>query len=167
MEIKGIIAEDFLQYQKPCLVVLFPHCTFKCEKGCGMQVCQNSELALAPSINVSAESIVSQYTKNLITRAICFGGLEPFDSFDDMLELVASLRKETDDDIVIYTGYCKNEIIDKVEQLKEYPNIIIKFGRFVPIPDPSNDKGYVTESHRDPVLGINLSSANQYAVKIS
>ena len=167
MEIKGIVAEDFLQYKDPCLVVLFPNCTFKCDKGCGMQVCQNSKLALAPSINVSENTIVSRYIDNPITRAICFAGLEPFDSFDDVLSLTKALRAKTDDTIVIYTGYCKNEIPDQVEQLKEYPNIIIKFGRFVPIPDPSNTNGYVTASHMDPVLGINLSSENQYAEKIS
>ena len=110
MLIKGLIAEDFLQYKKPSMVVLFPKCSFKCDKECGSKVCQNSELALAPSIDVEIPRIVEQYTDSQISQAICFGGLEPFDSFDDMLALVKEIRSVTDDDIVIYTGYYNKEI---------------------------------------------------------
>ena len=45
----------------------------------------------------------------------------------------------------------------KINILKQYPNIIIKFGRFKP-----NQK-----SHYDDVLGVNLISDNQYGEKIS
>lgn len=157
MEIKGIIPEDFLQYKKPCMVVLFPKCSFKCDKECKSKVCQNSELALASSLNIDESTIVKQYTNNFITEAICFGGLEPFDTFDEMLNLVKAIRKETNDDIVIYTGYYPNEIADKIELLKEYPHLIVKFGRFIP----------GQEKHFDEILGIHLASGNQFAKIIS
>jgi len=157
MLIKGLVAEDFLQYKKPSMVVLFPTCSFKCDKECKSQVCQNSQLALASSIESTKESIVEQYITNDITQAICFGGLEPFDSFDDMLELVKEFRSHTDDDIVIYTGYYKNEISDQINQLSVFPNIIVKFGRFIP------EKSKVF----DEVLGITLASDNQKAEIIS
>ena len=44
-----------------------------------------------------------------------------------------------------------------LEELKKFPNVIIKFGRYVPN----------KESHYDEILGINLVSDNQYAEKIS
>ena len=44
-----------------------------------------------------------------------------------------------------------------INNLKQFPNIIIKFGRFIPN----------QQSHYDEVLGINLASDNQYAKKIS
>lgn len=157
MLIKGLIAEDFLQYKKPSMVVLFPTCSFKCDKECGSQVCQNSELALAPSIDVTASKIVEQYTKNPITQAICFGGLEPFDSFDEMFNLVKEIRSITDDDIVIYTGYYNKEIGPMVKKLSDFPNIIVKFGRFKPNKPARFDK----------VLGITLASENQKARRLS
>lgn len=157
MLIKGIISEDFLQYKKSSMVVLFPTCSFKCEKECERKVCQNSELALAPSIDISIYDIVERYTNNMITQAIVFGGLEPFDSFNDMVSLIKSLRSVTSDDIVIYTGYYENEISEQIHLLSTFNNIIVKFGRFIP------DQ----KKHFDEVLGIELASDNQYAKVIS
>ena len=84
-------------------------------------------------------------------------GLEPFDSWDDLLKLIGETRNLTDDDIVIYTGYNKDEIKDKIYLLSEYKNIIIKYGRYVPN----------QEKHYDDILGVYLASNNQYAEKIS
>ncbi len=65
------------------------------------------------------------------------------------------------DDIVIYTGYTEEEVVTNFKNyfllLQKYPNIIIKFGRFIP------DQ----KAHFDEVLGVNLRSNNQYAKKIS
>jgi hypothetical protein len=44
-----------------------------------------------------------------------------------------------------------------LEEFKQFKNIIIKFGRFVPN----------QEKHYDEVLGIELASPNQYARRIS
>ena len=84
-------------------------------------------------------------------------GLEPFDSWDDLIGLVKQLRESTDDDIVIYTGYYKEEIADKVALLSKYKNIVIKYGRYIPR----------QEKHYDDVLGVYLASSNQYAERIS
>jgi hypothetical protein len=85
------------------------------------------------------------------------GGLEPFDSWDDLFKLIRAIRSQTDDDIVIYTGYNKNEIINKTALLLPFENIIIKYGRFIPNQEP----------HYDDVLGVYLQSDNQYAERIS
>lgn len=157
MKIKGIVFEDFLNYKKPSLFIIFPYCNFKCDKDCGLKVCQNSSLAKEKEIEYSIDKIVNNYIKNDITKAIVCGGLEPMDSFDDLKELVSALRVKTNDDIVIYTGYREEEIEDKTNDLKQFVNIIIKFGRYIP-----NDKEYYND-----ILGINLASRNQYAKKIS
>lgn len=39
MKIKGIVFEDFLNYKKPSLFIIFPYCSFKCDKDCGLKVC--------------------------------------------------------------------------------------------------------------------------------
>ena len=157
ISIKGLITEDFINYKKKSLVVEFPHCDFKCERECGIQCCQNSPLAQSPNTTTSISRLVNLYTSNDITEAVVFQGLEPLDSYDEMLEFVKALREKTLDDIVIYTGYNENEIEDKIEELKQFPNIIIKFGRFIPNDAP----------HYDDVLGVWLASHNQYAKKIS
>lgn len=157
MRIRGLIEEDFVNYKKASMFLAFPFCSFKCEKECGIKCCQNSPTMKLPIKEVETDWLVERYLGNPITHAIVLGGLEPFDSFDDVLELVQKLRAVSQDDVVIYTGYNKDEVLDKLETLKGYPNIIVKFGRFRP-----NDR------HRfDEVLGVELASENQYAEKIS
>lgn len=155
MVIKGLIDEDFVNYKKPSMFIAFPKCSFKCEKECGQQVCQNSTLATAPNLDISVDDICKRYVNNPITRALVFGGLEPFDSSDDVLCLTKMLRNvyECQDDIVIYTGYTERECGDMLKCLGDYDNIIVKFGRFVPN----------QERHYDEVLGVYLASDNQYA----
>lgn len=158
MTIKGIIDEDLINYKKPCMVIEMPQCSFKCDKECGRQVCQNGTLATAESITITVENIISRYMQNDITSAIVFQGLEPFDSWEELLICINAFREKTQDDIVIYTGYTEDEALFWTYFLKGlYKNIIIKFGRFIP------DQ----KSHYDEILGVNLSSPNQYAKKIS
>lgn len=157
MIIKGILDCDLINYKKPAMVVEFPNCSMKCDKEYGKQICQNGALACAPPIPILVSEIVDRYLQNDMNRAIVFQGLEPFDSWSDMYFLVQMLRKKTDDDIVIYTGYTEEEIKDKVYLLDLFPNIIIKYGRYIPNQKP----------HFDEVLGVSLASDNQYAKKIS
>ena len=157
IKIKGFILEDFVNYKKPSMLIIFPNCTFKCEKECGSQVCQNSTLAQIPTVEATAEKLTSIYISNHFTSAIVCAGLEPFDSFDELLTLIKILREQTNDDIVIYTGYKEEEIEKQIKQLSIFKNIYIKFGRFVPN----------QQSHYDEVLGVNLASDNQYGKKVS
>lgn len=154
MIIKGIIDEDFVNYKKPSMTIEMPICKgFKC----GSQLCQNSQLALAEDISVPAESLIERYLNNPITDAIVFQGLEPFDTFNDLFNFIKTIRLKYNcmDDIVIYTGYTKQELInlDYLSQLSLFKNIIIKYGRYIPN----------HQSHYDEILGVNLVSENQYA----
>ena len=153
MKIKGLIFEDLVNYKKTAMTIIFPYCTFKCGKG----YCQNSSLAKAPIIEISIDDLVNKYINNPITEAVVMQGLEPFDSWDDLIGFVKQLRESCDDDIVIYTGYYKEEIADKIALLSKYKNIIIKYGRFL-----NNDTPIF-----DNELGVTLASSNQYAERIS
>ena len=153
MKIKGLISEDFVNYKKTAMTIMFPYCTFKC----GTEYCQNSPLSKADNIEMDISDIVIRYLNNPITESVVMQGLEPFDSWNDLIELVDYLRRSTNDDIVIYTGYNKEEIINKVCLLSNYKNIIIKYGRYI-----TNQ-----EKHYDEVLGVYLASSNQYAERIS
>jgi hypothetical protein len=106
---------------------------------------------------MEAKEIVKRYTHNPISEAIVMQGLEPFDSFDDLVDLIKHFTEASDDDIVIYTGYYEDEIQPYVNKLKaDFKNIIVKFGRYIP------DQ----QSHYDEVLGVNLASDNQKGVRI-
>lgn len=160
MIIKGIIDEDLVNYKKPCMVIECPYCTFKCDKECGLQVCQNSTLANLPNIEISNSLLLAKYLNNDITQAIVFQGLEPFDNFEDIFPFLVTFREYTVDDIVIYTGYTKDELTKMsyyFARLQQIPNIIIKYGRYIPN----------QTSHYDNVLGVYLASDNQFAEKIS
>lgn len=167
MLVKGIVDEDFVNYKKPSMVVITPICSFKCEKECGRQVCQNGAFATAPDIEIRAASIVGRYMSNPISKALIFAGLEPLDTFADVFEVGYALRENgCTDDIVIYTGYTEDEVANMYVGLppgaqESYLNLIkqhlapvvMKYGRFIPDSQP----------HYDEVLGVNLSSDNQYA----
>jgi organic radical activating enzyme len=168
MIIKGLQDEDFVNYKKPSMFIAFPSCSWKCEKECGMRVCQNSTLATAPNIEITIDKLVERYLHNPITNAIVIGGLEPFDNAHDLVDLVNAIREKTNDDIVIYTGYTEDEIkmmsytvryswgkqaYSYFGYIAKHPNIIIKFGRYMPNQNP----------HYDEVLGVQLASDNQYA----
>jgi len=157
MIIKQLLDEDFVNYKKPSMFIGFPSCSWKCDKECGMQVCQNSALASSPIKNIGFKTIVNRYINNPITSSVVCGGLEPFDTWDVLYGLIIYLRTSIQDDIVIYTGYYKEEIKEYIDKLKAFPNIIVKFGRYIPN----------HEKHFDEVLGIYLASDNQYAERIS
>ncbi len=153
----GIVAEDFVQYRNPSMVVLFPNCTFKCEKEAGCKMCQNSELATYEKQKVGVQYLYKCYEHNNITCSVVLSGLEPLDSFEDVMKFIRYFRSNTNDDIVIYTGYYYNEISDQIKQLQEFSNIVVKFGRFVPNSNPIYSS----------ILGVQLASENQYAERIS
>lgn len=158
MIVKEIRDEDFTSYKKPSMVIGFPSCTFKCERECGQKMCQNSALVTAPDIEISVKDIIDRYLQNPITKSIIMAGLEPMDSWSDMVNLIDEFRKHTEDEIIIYTGYKMEEICKKTYWLgNKYKNIIFKFGRFIPNQQPRYDQ----------ILGINLASNNQYAERIS
>ena len=152
MIVKKIIDEDFTNYKKPSMFICTPRCTMKC----GEALCQNSPWLKQPDVEVEIIDIIKRYEENSLTKAVVFAGLDPMDSFWGLYSFVVMFRSVSDDDIVIYTGYTKCEIADKIEQLKQFPNIIVKFGRYVPNQQP----------HYDEVLGVDLASDNQYAEKI-
>ena len=157
MVIKGVTVEDFSNYKKPSMFIAFPRCDFKCDRECEVQVCQNGALAKASDIDIDVNIIVKKYLDNPITKAVVCGGLEPFDSWSDLLLFIEKFREKSQDDIVIYTGYLKEEITNKINILKQFPNIVLKTGRYIP-----NE-----EKHYDEVLGVYLASNNQSAERIS
>lgn len=159
MKIKGILDEDFVNYGKCSMYIAFPTCTFKCDRENGCHMCQNMELTHSPDIEVDAGELARRYVDNPLTHAVVMCGLEPLDSFGDVIEFIDALRNGCgcDDDVVIYTGYNKDEIGEYISRLSGYRNIVMKYGRFRPNQEP----------HFDKVLGVKLISTNQYAERIS
>ena len=149
MLVKGIIDEDFINYKKPSMTIMCPFCDFKCDKEYGKPICQNSSLAKEPNIKISERKIVERYISNSITEAMVFQGLEPLDSLMNIIYIIEILRLNYNckDDVVIYTGYNKEEISeDFLHHLKYLGNIIIKYGRFIP----------GQKHHYDEVLGVKI-----------
>ena len=167
--IKDIIDEDFINYKKPSMFIATSKCSFKCEKeDCNVH-CQNSKIVKQSNIEMSIKKIINRYINNPLTAAIVFGGLEPFDQFEELIAFINEFRQQCTDDIVIYTGYTEEEInnfkyndknyletlleINKMYSKDNNSSIIIKYGRF----KATGDKKY------DEILGIELASSNQYA----
>lgn len=162
MVLKGLRDEDFTQYKKPSMFLIFPHCSFKCckEQHLPIETCQNCELAQAPAINIHVQDLIDRYEANPITKAVVMGGMEPFDSWDDVQCFIMNFRYKNQDPIIIYTGYREDELREKLRILSLYTEdgpIIVKFGRYLPGHKP----------HYSDELGVYLASPNQYARRIT
>ena len=160
IHLKNIVMEDFVNYKVPSMFLITHQCNWKCchEGGFSETVCQNQPLVSQPTKEYNISSIYNAYVSNDITKAVVLGGLEPILQFDEVYNLVSYFRENgCKDYFVIYTGYYPEEIQEQLDKLKQLPNIIVKFGRYVP--------GY--KKHYDDVLGISLASDNQYAEVIS
>lgn len=201
MMVKGITDEDFVNYKVPSMFIATAKCSFKCDNEYGSPVCQNSNLAKQPNIWIDNDQIVERFLNNKISKAIVFGGLEPAEQLDDIIDIIYKLRysfmgydyyqglpsdphPKSVSDVVIYTGYNKDEFRDifwhthamhhayepwlwlefRTQELSKsiedevfQDGLVIKYGRYIPGQQP----------HLDPVLGVYLASDNQYAERIS
>ena len=160
IRIKDIKDEVFQDYYKISMLISTSYCDWKCcnEQNMDKSICQNSIIAEKPIIEYNINKLYNRYKNNQLSEAIIIAGLEPFMQSYELTSLIDYFRSHgCYDDFVIYTGYYEDEITDDIEILKKYPNIIIKFGRYI-----KN-----SESKYDPILKIKLASDNQYAKKIS
>ncbi len=159
MRIKQLVEEDFVNYKLPSMFIGMPTCNWKCctEGGFDISVCQNSPLGACPVKEVRDLDLLLKFENNPITKAFVLGGLEPFDSYEDIFYFFEKKAYTgTPGEIVIYTGYYKDEVLDKIQDLQEcFPKqkFVIKFGRYIPN----------KSSRYDEVLGVTLASDNQYA----
>lgn len=138
-------------YKKISLYVpLGISCTFKCKDCCNIHYKNNKTYK-----TLTIEKLIKIYQENKLVEALVLSGLEPFDSFEQLMYLIIYFRKYSLDNIIIYSGYEHNEISKKLEKLRGY-NIIIKLGRFIPNKEKIFNKD----------LGIHLASNNQYTIII-
>ena len=159
MLVKNIVEEDFVNYKVPSMFIATCFCDWKCciEQNLDISICQNASISKQRNILISDSEIYERYISNPITKAIVIGGLEPMMQFEEIYDLIKCFRDNNCKDMfVIYTGYNENEILNQIDRLKKFENIILKIGRYRP-----NNK-----SHYDDILGINLVSDNQKGVII-
>lgn len=143
-------------------------CDWKCCKECGKNICQNMQLAQMSDVEISPETLISRFKANFISEAIVFGGLEPLyapdnhvHAFNEFSHYIYLLPHFTD--VVVYTGYYPSEIHYSNFQFWQaqtnsiHGNLIFKFGRYIPN----------KPSRRDPILGVELASNNQFAININ
>jgi uncharacterized radical SAM superfamily protein len=146
------IRETFVDYKKTGLYVSGSRCDLKCKE------CFNENLKHSPTIKINPIQFVEDYIiKNQVIESVIFSGLNWFDKFEDLIQLVNCIRVKSDIDIVIYTGYKESEVLNEIDMLKENKNIIVKFGRFIPNQEPIWDE----------LGGIYLANKGQYFKKIS
>lgn len=160
MVVKNIVDECFSDYHQPSMLICTCYCDWKCarEGGFALSTCQNHPLHTLPNHDIPDEEIYRRFVKNPITKAVVVGGFEPMLQFDELEELISYFRSQSPDiPFVIYTGYNKDELEYEIESLSVFPEVIVKFGRYIPGMEP----------HFDEVLGVDLASDNQYAEKIS
>lgn len=159
MLIKGITDEVFSDYSKISMLIAVPKCTTRCWERLNLSptICQNHHLHKEPNLNISNKDIIDKYIKNPLTKAVVFGGMDSWDSLDEVIEFIKEFRQVSEDDCVLYTGK-ELDIIEKdFDRLKEFKNIYVKYGHYNPTLEPIVDD----------LTGVKLASSNQKFVKIS
>lgn len=107
-------------------------------------------------LEATTDQLIEEYIANPFVEAVVIAGLEPFDNYKQMYNFIKEFREHIPDDIVIFTGYRKFELISLIEELSIFDNIYIKLGRYIPNkPSIYNEK-----------LGITLASDNQTVLKL-
>ena len=159
MRLKFIKRDDFVNYKKCSMFLGTTSCDWKCykENNLPCSTCQNYPWSNNPIKEFKNQDIINMFLNDELEEAVVFGGLEPFLQFQELVSFITDFRKVSNDDIVIYTGYYPSELEKETKILKQFKNIIIKFGRYIP-----NRK-----SRYDDVLGVTLISDNQFTEKIS
>lgn len=156
MKTKGIYYDKGTLYKKPSMVITASRCSGKCFAGhedIKEDICPDIKYFFERTEDIRDDKIVVAYTEDKRYKALVFAGLEPFDSFSEMLRLIKIFRGAgIEDDIVIYTGYEAEEIWSLLSMLSEISNVIVKLGRHLPNVKPG----------ADPVLGVVLDSENQH-----
>lgn len=145
------IKETYNDYRKVGLLLASPYCINNCEE------CQNKHLKECVPKTHNISDIIGEFKHNKFIKALIFGGLDCFDSFDETLKLIIEFRKYFDYDIVLYTGKRKEQLLQEITILKTIQNIFIKFGEYNKSLPPKYDK----------IGGITLASSNQYFEQIS
>ena len=84
MKLRGLNEYDICNFRLASMFLIFPTCSFKCDRECGQPICQNSSLVQEPEIEVEIRDLIYRYIKNPVTHAVVCGGLEPMDSWDDL-----------------------------------------------------------------------------------
>lgn len=159
------IRETLGDYKKHSLLISVGTCSGKCWKELGLDesICHNNILkeSVKDMSNDRIVKIIKGYIEDGMISSVIFGGLEPIEQIEDIKYIINEVEEISKKyvikiDIVIYTGFYREEIEECVESLTKdrYNKLIIKYGRFIP-----NSK-----SRYDKVLGITLSSDNQYAL---
>ena len=108
MRVKGIVAEDFVNYKFPAMFINTSLCDFKCcrEQHLDTGICQNAPLAKAPTQDVPDTVLYEKFSANPITKAVVIGGMEPFLQIDEVESLLSLFREKGDHSpFILYTGY--------------------------------------------------------------
>lgn len=151
--------DDITDYKKTSMLIAFPYCSGKC------QGCQNAHLQnCRTTITASASDIADLYANLGTHEAVVMAGLEPFDSFDDVLSIIDSIGHLSKPcDFVIYTGYnldeyqtqFETELINKFKSIRHFnnKNLIVKIGRY----DQTQTCTWFNKT-----LGVQLATKNQF-----
>lgn len=159
LEIKGIVDEVFSDYSKISMLIICPKCTVRCWERLGLSpsICQNNHLKKEQGWQEDNFEIIKRYNSNPLTKSIVFGGLDSWDSLDDILNFSKTFREFSNDDLVLYTGRNLEEIQGDFIKFINIKNVYVKYGQYNPN----------LESIVDELTGVTLVSSNQKFIKIS
>lgn len=153
--------DNITDYKETSVLLIFPYCSGKCGNACHNKYLQN--LSENEYLHTTSKAIKQLYEGLSTHKAIVMAGLEPFDSFDDVLDIVKTIcSSHKACDIVIYSGYKKDEYDETFKDkllacyfdynIYNNKKLIVKLGRY--------DEKHKNSWH-SVILGVSLATDNQ------
>jgi pyruvate-formate lyase-activating enzyme len=129
-------------------------CAVSCSIGC--KDCFNESVKQEPNRCSYIPNILDEIQANPFNEGVILAGLEWSSQPKELIALVKEATKRHLP-IIIYTGYTSDQFIRRVPRIKEFPNVLIKYGSF--------NQNLRSFEHKE--YGVNLASTNQHIQKIS
>ena len=118
LRISGIINESIVDGPGIRLVVFAQGCKHNCLE------CHNPEThSLEGGYLISIDEIVERVRKNPLLQGVTFSGGDPFEQAH-IFGILAKLVKEMGLDVVTYTGYLYEKILDEIEHKKDWDMLL-------------------------------------------
>lgn len=122
MRINSIIQDSIVDGKGLRLVLFMQGCSRHCT-GCHNPSTWNKD----KGFKIDEKAIVEMLVSNPLIDGITISGGEPFEQYNELLELILAVRCFTDKDIWVYTGYKYEELLENpyYSEILKYIDVLV------------------------------------------
>ncbi|MCH4890037.1 radical SAM protein [Acidaminobacter sp. JC074] len=123
-------------------------CALDCNIGC--KGCFNQSLKEAPIFYKKADEVLDEIMSNPFNEGVILAGLEWSLQPSELMAMIKSCASKNIP-VIVYTGHKIETFLRRVPKIKNYPEVLIKYGAY--------DESKLSLTHE--AYGVRLASTNQ------